>query len=584
MKNFENATKIAEESLFNILTDSNNELYIPEYQRQYSWNEAKWELILDSVFNENSSKFSGNIIFRIDDENTDLKNKINKIDIVDGQQRITTYIIMLVALYSNIKSLSKTDKIMSEIMSIYFNITSENFLNISNNIDKKSFENIIKFSSSENNASLNIPKKTLLEKCFKYFFNKFKENNINEIFEKIKHIYFSVFKVSSEDEAIEIFVSMNTRGEQLRKWDIIKSKFILNSIDKNKSIENWKTMSSILSDDLSKRDYFLLFYLNCTENKYVSNKELIGLYSNILNEEKERIELLNEYESNMIEYASILSNIFNPTQKYWGQLYEIVYDIYEFKFKQIYPFIAIVKKRMSENENNNKTYLTLLEDLFLYFLRTSTISDIYGTEPKTLYSQIKSRFFQNGVNLEYKSLESFKSTTIDSVKNGLLNRAFESSHEEKLAKFILRKYYIQRMKLSQSILLDVTYQDLTLEHIIDKKCTINFFTNSENSEEMIREWIRQDDIVNDKFKLGNFTLLRKEDNTTISSNKKNKKWIDKVQFYWKPDNSQCLFNLEDSTYGFKVKKDFISIDMVKKRGEHIIDYLFTNNFLKYSFE
>ena len=79
-------------TIFDILTPNNKFYRIPEYQRAYSWNKDNLDaLITDLVetFNENEDEeyFCGSLVL--------VENKTeNRLDIIDGQQRITTFIIM----------------------------------------------------------------------------------------------------------------------------------------------------------------------------------------------------------------------------------------------------------------------------------------------------------------------------------------------------------------------------------------------------------------------------------------------------------------------------------------------------------
>ena len=73
--------------------DKNREKYvIPKYQREYKWTEEKVKTLISDI--NNRDKFLGNIIL----------NKVSDYyEIVDGQQRITTILLILVALFNKNK-------------------------------------------------------------------------------------------------------------------------------------------------------------------------------------------------------------------------------------------------------------------------------------------------------------------------------------------------------------------------------------------------------------------------------------------------------------------------------------------------
>lgn len=71
---------------------SRNKFIIPKYQREYKWTEEKVRTLISDI--NNRDKFLGNIIL----------NKVsNYYEIVDGQQRITTLFLILLALFNKSK-------------------------------------------------------------------------------------------------------------------------------------------------------------------------------------------------------------------------------------------------------------------------------------------------------------------------------------------------------------------------------------------------------------------------------------------------------------------------------------------------
>ena len=76
------------------LFGSNNEQYVvPPYQRRYSWNQRQvWELIDDiELLEDNDTHLLGSIVCLAGHHNAGL----NKLELVDGQQRLTTVAILL---------------------------------------------------------------------------------------------------------------------------------------------------------------------------------------------------------------------------------------------------------------------------------------------------------------------------------------------------------------------------------------------------------------------------------------------------------------------------------------------------------
>jgi uncharacterized protein with ParB-like and HNH nuclease domain len=69
---------------------------IPKFQRNYSWDENNWKKLLEGITNiTNNNKFLGCLFF-LDKSNRSYRISVN--EVVDGQQRLVTLSLLLVAL------------------------------------------------------------------------------------------------------------------------------------------------------------------------------------------------------------------------------------------------------------------------------------------------------------------------------------------------------------------------------------------------------------------------------------------------------------------------------------------------------
>jgi uncharacterized protein with ParB-like and HNH nuclease domain len=86
------------------LFGQNERLKIPSYQRRYSWEEEQFEDLWRDLngITSDGSHFFGTIVFM---SGTHVAGGTNEIDIVDGQQRITTISILLCATRDHLKGL-----------------------------------------------------------------------------------------------------------------------------------------------------------------------------------------------------------------------------------------------------------------------------------------------------------------------------------------------------------------------------------------------------------------------------------------------------------------------------------------------
>ncbi len=86
--------------IVDLLTATSNRMIIPVYQRAYSWDEAQcqqlWDDIVAAGRRGEGTHFTGSVVMVLD--GTPDFSGMSKVLIIDGQQRITTLTLLLIAL------------------------------------------------------------------------------------------------------------------------------------------------------------------------------------------------------------------------------------------------------------------------------------------------------------------------------------------------------------------------------------------------------------------------------------------------------------------------------------------------------
>ena len=94
------------------LVQEKSRLSLPAYQREYSWDTENWRELFEDIRNKNKNKkeeehpniwFIGSIILQKKPNGTDY-------DIIDGQQRLITFFILFITIYSVIPADQIDDK------------------------------------------------------------------------------------------------------------------------------------------------------------------------------------------------------------------------------------------------------------------------------------------------------------------------------------------------------------------------------------------------------------------------------------------------------------------------------------------
>ena len=120
------ARKPLEPNLWSINDVFKHMYSVPVYQRPYSWESSQINVLLDDILNAynlpNDEKEEGYFIgsIYIHDKNEKLKGLIQKYEIIDGQQRLTTVSLLLLSLFSlaKQKEVPESDQTLIEITDI----------------------------------------------------------------------------------------------------------------------------------------------------------------------------------------------------------------------------------------------------------------------------------------------------------------------------------------------------------------------------------------------------------------------------------------------------------------------------------
>ncbi len=206
---------------------------IPTYQRPYQWTEENCEKLLDDLFfnyeyDRESDYFCGSLVLIA--IGIDSETNATTYDIVDGQQRLSTFILLAKVLATLYKDLNKTSRDFLE--KSLGDTDGEKrkrltFDTIGLNAEKD-FQNALDFfddldASKGENSKINDPSKgknNYLKNAI-CLINYLREKEIENINDFIKWLYFKVIFIrttcSNISMALRIFSVLNARGLPLHR-------------------------------------------------------------------------------------------------------------------------------------------------------------------------------------------------------------------------------------------------------------------------------------------------------------------------------------------------------------------------------
>ncbi|WQV44260.1 DUF262 domain-containing protein [Helicobacter pylori] len=237
---------------------------IPDYQRPYQWTEKNCEKLLDDLFSsyeyyKESGYFCGSLVLIV--INTDSETNAETYDIVDGQQRLSTFILLakvLATLYDkdlNPTSRELLEKSLGDIDGekrerLHFNAMG---LNAKDDF-VYALEHFNDFQASKNKNNKNNYLKNAI--CLK---NYLKEKEIKDINDFIKWLYFKVVFIKTTcpnvSMALRIFSVLNARGLPLHAIDVFKVellKKLAQKKDQEEFLSRWHALHQKCSENESK--------------------------------------------------------------------------------------------------------------------------------------------------------------------------------------------------------------------------------------------------------------------------------------------------------------------------------------------
>jgi hypothetical protein len=252
-----------QKNIRSLLQDEDADFLIPDYQRPYAWGEDECSTLWEDLFafafpNNDSDQFDKNNDYFLGPIVT-FKNDDGQQEIIDGQQRLTTIMLLLRALYDRFggmkdrNSVSLHDDIAACIWKSdeFGNLdTTEKGLKIKSEVasdnDKGEFLQILRDGNADPKWRSNYAKN------FLYFQGRIDElsksfDGYSTLFASriMRHVILLPIEAESQDTALRIFSTLNDRGLPLSDADIFKSqlyKHYSGEGRKDDFIARWKQM------------------------------------------------------------------------------------------------------------------------------------------------------------------------------------------------------------------------------------------------------------------------------------------------------------------------------------------------------
>ncbi len=507
-------------SILELFENADSLYKIPQYQRPYKWEDEQVDQLWDDVYeafqNEEANYFLGSIITAKprDDE------KSAYVDVVDGQQRLTTLMIMFCVVRDlcpdiNAKNIEE-NPFAVDIDTIHASIAlhgkTSRLKLYTHRQHQSDFEELIlkgnilevkkpykyQIRSDEEPKYKFINTACIFREKLKELGEDCSEEFINYLFNQVKIIRIDC---KNRDFAIKLFQVLNARGMDLTAADLIKS-FLLEKLyskyrDDNETsnmkeeqfISDWRDMEqSIKACDISLNDLFIIY-----EYHILGQNPKKSLYD----------ELQNAFTDK--EPNTVISDIKKIADIYFKEIYEkedkMLFSFWYIRWNIYWKSILLTALHM-EYPDYDKLKKQLRRFYYLYWIAGKTLSQIKQTsfniikwvkENKPISyieDELNNKLKNDGIeSIAIRNLTSANITTEPWIKPLLLMMEYNVTDNSKLAFVDLNK-------------------DLHLEHVLPIKYK-SFSEWGHITDEIATKWLNS---------AGNITLLSGAKNIEASNN------------------------------------------------------------------
>ncbi len=293
------------------------ELYyqIPIYQRPYQWTKENCEKLLDDLFEDyeedrESDYFCGSLVLVKSDPNS----KTETYDIVDGQQRLSTFILLakvLADLYNDCLDPKNLEHLQEGWKDRHTERKRLSFNTIGSNAEYDFQDALEHFNDSQASKNKNNKNNYLKNAvCLESYLREKEIEDINDFIEWLySNVVFITIICPDADKALRIFNVLNARGLALNATDIFKGELLKKLTEekeqeelairwedlRQKCLDNGFAMETLFSQ------YLIYFYAKTSREKM--EKRLVTWFENL---NKPPLEYLKGVEDFYNAYVKVL--------------------------------------------------------------------------------------------------------------------------------------------------------------------------------------------------------------------------------------------------------------------------------------
>ena len=486
---------------------------VPRFQRDYSWTEEEWDDLwrdLENVLSPegDSAHYMGYLVL----QSIDSKN----FDIIDGQQRLTTLSIMVLAVLHNLQKLveegrdaennrRRQEQLRNSLIGYLDPVTlvAKSKLNLNRNNDSL-YQNYLV-------PLLPAPRRNLkatehqMRKAFEWWDSQIGKTyktgeELARFIDRLSdRLFFTVITVSDELNAYKVFETLNARGVKLSSTDLLKNYLFSVVHAQNKDEHELLTLElrwEELVGKLGSESFpdFLRSHWN-SRNRFLRHSELFKRIRDQIQTREQVFELIREMRIDVDTYIALSK----PEDELWMTVEQRNYvkELRMFNVRQVYPLL------LSGFRNFGSEFQNLLRVVSILSFRYNVISNNPTNEQERIYNQIAEKIENKKLSFR-QVLEELRPLYVEDsdFKQVFASKVLKTTQarNKRVVRYILTK-------LEQHLggnALDIDSDRFNIEHIMPENLSEYWEINEHDHESFV-------------YRLGNMCLMDTKQNRNVGN-------------------------------------------------------------------
>jgi len=448
---------------------------IPDYQREYDWNDDNLDEFIDDLNDtEEENYFIGHMVCEGDFNSSKFK-------VIDGQQRITTITIMLSVLRDIFfeKGLENLSNGLHDNYIFAKDKDYNEYVVLDNQMPYPILQAYVQNKINDKIKEVK-PEKSGEKKIIKAYDKFYKlwkdltEEKLKLLRDKILNLEIIFVAVDDEVDAFTIFETLNAKGKDLTPLDLIKNQVFKNYtklVHLDEPNDSWK---KIIENTKDKNMKFLNYFW-ASKYKKVSDRKI---YKEFIKESKNKEFNYNDFVKNLLSNSKIYRQIIAPNFSDWKQEgeFKVYFSLNAIQIFNIQVANSLLISLIREYTGKNISLKYLIKALSaiekFHFINNAVIGG-RSSGLDTMYSKISREIY---LAQDKHSKHIVIDNMISKLKEKLPNKEqfeskidsrlyFSSSNtkQKKLVQYVLKKIEYEKQNYNVELI------NISLEHIYPEK-------------------------------------------------------------------------------------------------------------------